>query len=603
LATVALVGLLAACSNQPSPVQGASGNQPTSGVLSISVVAATPPGLGSCTSSLNGTTALVQTPPSIYSCQAGAWVSLPCTPGLTGEVAYAAATKTLLACESSQWTVITLPAGPTGATGATGATGPQGPQGDAGATGPRGPQGLQGDAGPAGPTGATGAPGTTGATGATGPQGPQGDAGATGPQGPAGTPGPQVQVVKIAPGTTCPAGGEEIDFGIPGANGSFAIEQSAVVCNGSGGSGGGDGFAIRGVLSGLTSGDSLVLQRSGLENLTLTANGSFVFATAQPTGSAYTVTGSFTTQRALCSFENAAGTVGASDVSVTVTCIPPPKILTEDPLPLGRVAVNSTHVFWGSTVAGGSIQTAPIGGVGTGSFLTTPLADAQFALAADDLGVFWIDDGTGHLGVAPADLSSVTIVPITAHTRWIALDATSAYFLQGSVLERYPRGANLPVMLATVPGATSPVAVDSTSVYCSGVTQGVPDIVKVSLSSGTVTTLASSLDFDAALAIAIDGASVYWVGTTGALFSVPLAGGAVQTLDSSFLPPANMAGTFPDLATDGVNVYGTNSIQLTRIPVAGGTATVLAIGNPTSVAVDATNYYWTDGRQVLQQQK
>src|ERR1041385_8534195 len=83
-------------------------------VFSITVTAATLSVLPKCTAALNGTTAYVQTPVSLYSCQAGSWVALQCTTALAGAVAYASASQTLLACVSGSWTVVSLPQGPTG---------------------------------------------------------------------------------------------------------------------------------------------------------------------------------------------------------------------------------------------------------------------------------------------------------------------------------------------------------------------------------------------------------------------------------------------------------------------------------------------------------
>ena len=216
--------LVAACTNQLSPIQGPV-RAPSSDAYSIAVVASTVQGLPKCTSALAGTTAYVQSPVNLYTCQAGLWVPIPCLTIGAGAVAYASASQTLLACASGQWSQVALPVGPqgaTGATGSTGATGPKGATGDAGATGPQGPPG---------PTGSQGPTGATGATGLQGPAGVMGDAGATGPAGPSGAPGSRIQIAPEPPGANCAAGGERIDVGIPG-DGGFVIQQTAYVCNG-----------------------------------------------------------------------------------------------------------------------------------------------------------------------------------------------------------------------------------------------------------------------------------------------------------------------------------------------------------------------------------
>src|SRR5579862_3756913 len=91
LATAAL--LVSACQRQESA--GTPTAQSSTEVYSIAVTAATPSALGSCTSSLNGTTAYVQSPVSLWSCQSKTWIQIPCTNLLAGALAYASASQTL----------------------------------------------------------------------------------------------------------------------------------------------------------------------------------------------------------------------------------------------------------------------------------------------------------------------------------------------------------------------------------------------------------------------------------------------------------------------------------------------------------------------------
>jgi hypothetical protein len=81
-------------------------------------------------------------------------------------------------------------------------------------------------------------------------------------------------------------------------------------------------FTIGGTVSGL-SGDGLVLQNNGGDNLAIAANGTFTFTTSAPTGSAYVVTvatnPSLPTQ--VCTVSSGSGTIDAANVtSVAVTC-------------------------------------------------------------------------------------------------------------------------------------------------------------------------------------------------------------------------------------------------------------------------------------------
>jgi hypothetical protein len=91
--------------------------------------------------------------------------------------------------------------------------------------------------------------------------------------------------------------------------------------SGSGGTGASGPYTIGGVVSGLSSGASLVLEDNGTDPLTVAANGSFQFLTALAGGKAYSV--SVVTQPAgeTCTVMDGSGTVGSANVAnVAVTC-------------------------------------------------------------------------------------------------------------------------------------------------------------------------------------------------------------------------------------------------------------------------------------------
>ncbi|GAC1530183.1 MAG: hypothetical protein NVS3B10_26380 [Polyangiales bacterium] len=80
-------------------------------------------------------------------------------------------------------------------------------------------------------------------------------------------------------------------------------------------------YTIGGALTGLLPMKSVVLQDNGGDNLTLSANGGFTFATALPTGATYAVTVLTQPAGQTCTVTNGTGTVGMTNVvNVAVTC-------------------------------------------------------------------------------------------------------------------------------------------------------------------------------------------------------------------------------------------------------------------------------------------
>ena len=77
------------------------------------------------------------------------------------------------------------------------------------------------------------------------------------------------------------------------------------------------GATIGGTLGGLGTGLNVVLQDNGADNLTLTANGSFTFATNIGEGKTYNVTVATQPAGQVCTVANGSGTVDKSGTDVT----------------------------------------------------------------------------------------------------------------------------------------------------------------------------------------------------------------------------------------------------------------------------------------------
>src|SRR3989304_7333019 len=136
------------------------------------------------------------------------------------------------------------------------------------------------------------------------------------------------------------------------------------------------------------------------------------------------------------------------------------------------------------------------------------------------------------------------------------------------------------------------IAVDSTNTYWTDyATSGT--VKKVSISGGTVTTLASGLNKP--YGIAVDSTNVYWAEFTtsgGTVKKISISGGTATTLASGLSSPAN-------ITVDSTNVYWTEFTTtgtVKKVSISGGTVTTLASGlnEPWDIAIDSKNVYWTE---------
>ncbi len=87
-------------------------------------------------------------------------------------------------------------------------------------------------------------------------------------------------------------------------------------------------YKVGGMVSGLLSGEDVVLQDNNGDNLTVSANGSFNFATQIIYGGSYTVTVLTQPTAQTCAVTNSSGTVTSNVTNVSVTCVTNPTTLS-----------------------------------------------------------------------------------------------------------------------------------------------------------------------------------------------------------------------------------------------------------------------------------
>ena len=159
-------------------------------------------------------------------------------------------------------------------------------------------------------------------------------------------------------------------------------------------------FTIGGMVSGL-SGTGLVLQDNGDDNLTVSANGSFVFAKAVASGGTYNVTVHTQPSNPVqtCAVTNGTGTVTANVTNVAVTCgafAPAFTTLhsfanTDGRNPFAGLVLATNGELYGTTQAGnhdGNDFTGTIFDITTGGTLTTLYNFCSGSNCADGQGPF-----------------------------------------------------------------------------------------------------------------------------------------------------------------------------------------------------------------------
>ena len=131
-------------------------------------------------------------------------------------------------------------------------------------------------------------------------------------------------------------------------------------------------YTIGGTLSGLASGTTVVLQDNGSDNLTLSQNGSFTFATAVASGGAYSATVLTQPTGQSCSVTGGSGMASANVTTIAVACN------NSAGSGLTNAALDGTYyglVYGTTTNSGGVWQSVALNGAadGQGQWTSTPV--------------------------------------------------------------------------------------------------------------------------------------------------------------------------------------------------------------------------------------
>ncbi len=303
-------------------------------------------------------------------------------------------------------------------------------------------------------------------------------------------------------------------------------------------------------------------------------------------------------------------------------------LAVEQGLPWG-IALDASFVYWVNV--GGTVKKVAKEGGTPIVIASGQVSPTSIAIDAND--VYWTNSGTSSCSSVTGACTSnadgtIMSVPLAGGTPTvvaggqrtpvsIAVDAVNAYFVDegtgvynspdtdGSVM-KVPIGGGTPTALATGLSYPGALAIDATSVYWTVLN---PDLtgtlMKVAIAGGAVTTLATGWwgweiqtgDGTIPQLIAADGTSVYWVtgninGAKAQIMKVATSGGPTTSLSS-------IQSEFTTLALDATHLYWTDGGNFLSLLTAGGVPTTFATGEapqePGGLALDATNVYWTDG--------
>jgi len=271
------------------------------------------------------------------------------------------------------------------------------------------------------------------------------------------------------------------------------------------------------------------------------------------------------------------------------------------------LALDATHVYWttGREVAdaapsGGSLMRVALEG-GAPEVLV-PNLFLPGALAVDGHNAYWIADLEYRLMSVPLAGGDPVTVATTGQAQALAIDATSAYWLNfdltthTSTVMKAPLSGGEAVQLAVAQSIQGSLAVDGTSVYWTELDTSVGTVFleKVSIDGGPVTTLLSTTaSWNHAGAIAVAPTRVYFAGAAvdghDGLLGVASTGGApIEITRTSAVAAA--------VATDESFLYFSelDSGSVKKVPLEGGTPSALSAGSArvSDIATNGAKTCW-----------
>lgn len=359
--------------------------------------------------------------------------------------------------------------------------------------------------------------------------------------------------------------------------------QTCTVTNGTGTASGnvtnvtvscGSGVTIGGTVSGLT-GTGLVLQDNGADNLSITQNGAFTFATPVASGQPYAVTVSTQPSGQTCTVANGTGTTGSSNVTnVAVNCGGGSASVGK----FAYVANNGDGTISAYTIDSTTGKLTPVAGSpypdGTAPAAVSLAPNGKFAFSASDNGTkihaFTINQTTGQLTEVSGSPFSTGFVTGSTYPD-IAVDSQSAHLYLASAGDNKVAGFSIDQTTGKLTALTG-------SPYTAGAGAGAIPAFSPNgkflyvMDQGATGTGANSV-------------SGYSIGTDGALTAIPGSPFAAGTDPNwiSFTPDGKFAYV-SDAGVDLISAYSVNATTGALTPLA--TPTFATDEHPQDLTID-----------------
>jgi hypothetical protein len=253
-----------------------------------------------------------------------------------------------------------------------------------------------------------------------------------------------------------------------------------------------------------------------------------------------------------------------------------------------------------SQAAGGASGGITAGGASPPEGLVT-LASGQpspYTLAIDGDSVYWANDGAqndGDVSVAKVPLGGGAVTALVSGVRspnGIAVDRSRVYFCglgADSVQLLSVPLAGGPLSVVATGFTNDPITIGPLGVYGSGPGR----ILAAPLTGGAARPVVPDGTLDPSsfetYGIAVDAHSVYWTmfGDPMSVMQAPLGGGPAKTLTSA-------AGPGEGLAVDADAIYFATGRGIMKVPLTGGTTTVLSSWPAAGIAIDTAYVYFTN---------